>query len=70
LVIDRVAAGAATDLSDRKEQLAKITKTIYAMEEPHPPLITNSMARISKLITAAETVLSGKQQAEPPIPPQ
>jgi len=70
LVIDRVAAGAATDLSDRKEQLAKITKTIYAVEKPHPPMITNSMERISSLITAAETVLSGKRQAEPPIPPQ
>jgi len=64
LVIDRVAAGAATDLSDRKEQLAKITKTIYAVEKLHPPMITNSMERISSLITAAEPVLNGKRQAE------
>ncbi|MBW6467260.1 MAG: AI-2E family transporter [Brevefilum sp.] len=69
LVIHRVAAGAATDLSDLKERLAKITQTINAMEEPHPPLITNSMERITNLIAAAEPVLSGELQPESPHPP-
>jgi predicted PurR-regulated permease PerM len=69
LVIHRVAAGAATKLSDLKERLAKITQTINAMEKPHPPLITNSMERITNLIAAAEPVLSGELQAESPHPP-
>lgn len=69
LVINRIAAGAATELSDLKERLAKVTQTINEMEEPHPPLIINSMERITDLITAAEPVLSGKIQAEPPNPP-
>jgi predicted PurR-regulated permease PerM len=69
LVIHRVAAGAATDLSDLKERLEKITQTINAMEKPHPPLITNSMERITNLIAAAEPVLSGELQAESPHPP-
>jgi predicted PurR-regulated permease PerM len=69
LVIHRAAAGAATQLSDLKERLAKITQTINAMDKPHPPLITNSMERITNLIAAAEPVLSGKLQAESPHPP-
>jgi predicted PurR-regulated permease PerM len=50
LVVHRVAAGSAPELSDLKERLAKITETIDAMEEPHPPLINHSLARINKLI--------------------
>jgi hypothetical protein len=69
LVLHRVADGAATDLSDLKERLAKTTETINAMEKPHPPLITNSMERITNLIAAAEPVLSGELQAESPNPP-
>jgi putative permease len=69
LVIHRAAAGAATELSDLKERLAKITDTINAMEKPHSPLIKNSMERITNLVTAAERVLSGKSQAESPNPP-
>lgn len=61
LVINRTAAGASADLSDLKERLAKISQTIDAMEEPHPPLITNSMARISNLITEVESVSSEKK---------
>ncbi|MDW7755464.1 MAG: AI-2E family transporter, partial [Brevefilum sp.] len=57
LVIHRVSEGAATDLSDLKERLAAITQTIDAMEEPHPPLITSSMERLSNLVAAAEPVL-------------
>jgi predicted PurR-regulated permease PerM len=70
LVVNRVAAGAASELSDLKERLGKITETIKAMEKPHPPLITNSMARISELMVAAEPLLSGKGNLEPPNPPE
>ncbi|MDW7755441.1 MAG: AI-2E family transporter [Brevefilum sp.] len=69
LVIQGVAAGTATELSDLKERLEKITETINAMNEPYPPLITNSMERITNLIAASEPLLSGKLQSESPNPP-
>lgn len=68
MVIHRVAVGDATELSDLKERLANIKETIDTMEKPHPPLITNSMERISKLITAAESVLNGELQEKSPNP--
>jgi predicted PurR-regulated permease PerM len=68
LVIHRISEGAATDLSDLKERLAAIMQTIDAMEEPHPPLITSSMERLSNLVAAAEPVLREKVQAESPDP--
>lgn len=69
LVIHRIAAGAATQLSDLKDRLTKITKTINAMDEPHPHLIKNSMARISGLLIEAEPILSGTSQSDSPNSP-
>lgn len=69
LVIHRVVVSAAPQLSDLKERLAKITETINVIDEPQPPLIKNSMARISKLIIEAEPVLSQAMQADSPNPP-
>jgi hypothetical protein len=42
LVIHRGATGAAAQVSDLTERLAKLKETINAMEEPHPPLVTNA----------------------------
>ena len=66
LVIHRVVVSAAPQLSDLKERLAKITETINAMDEPQPPMIQNSMARISTLIADAEPILNEAVQAESP----
>ena len=66
LIIHRVAAGAATQVSDLTERLAKIKETVNAMDEPHPPLVTNAMERISNLIIAAEPVLKS-DSSEPLI---
>ncbi|MBW6474609.1 MAG: AI-2E family transporter [Anaerolineaceae bacterium] len=68
LVVHRVAAGSATQLSDLKERLAKITETINAMDEPYPPLINHSVARITKLIAAAEPELSRVVQVDSTYP--
>jgi predicted PurR-regulated permease PerM len=64
LVIHRSATGAAAQVSDLTARLAKLKETINTMEEPHPPLVTNAMERISNLIIAAEPVLSGEFQAD------
>jgi predicted PurR-regulated permease PerM len=67
LVIHRDATGAATQLSDLKERLAKLTETIQAMDEPSPPLVTSGIERISNLIIEAEPILT--LQADSPNPP-
>ena len=57
LVSHRVAAGASAQISDLKERLSLLKETVSAMEEPHPPLVTNSMERITNLILEAEPYL-------------
>lgn len=69
LVIHRAASGSPTELSDLKERLANIRETINDMEKPYPPVITNSMERISNLIAEAEPIITEKEKAESPSPP-
>ena len=42
--------------------------TIRAMEEPHLPLITSSMERLTRLIVKAEPILQAALPAEPSDP--
>jgi predicted PurR-regulated permease PerM len=44
-------------LSDLQERLAHLRETVNEMEEPHSPVITNSIERITNLLNEAESVL-------------
>jgi len=57
LVSHRVSAGAATQISDLKDRLAHLNEIVSAMDEPHLPLVTTSIERISNLIAEAEPIL-------------
>jgi H+/gluconate symporter-like permease len=57
LISHRVSAGAANEISDLEKRLEKVMETVDAMEEPHLPLVTNSIERITNLITEARLIL-------------
>ncbi|MBE2199542.1 MAG: AI-2E family transporter [Anaerolinea sp.] len=57
MVSRRSVPGAATQVSDLKERQAQLWATIRAMDEPPPPLVTSSMARLAQLIEQAESTL-------------
>ena len=57
LITRRAAAGSATRISDLKERLAHLRETVSAMDEPHLPLVTSSLERISNLIDSAEPIV-------------
>lgn len=64
LVIHRVVAGSAAQISDLKERLTLLTTAIQAMKEPHPRLVTSSMERLTRLIEKAEPVLQEELPVE------
>lgn len=66
LVTHRVAAGDSAQISDLKERLAHLSVTVNAMDEPHLPLVTSSMERISMLIAEAEPILKLSAPTEAP----
>ena len=57
LVSRRAVSGAAAQVSDLKERQALVCAAIKAMEEPHLPLVTSSMERLTLLIEKAEPIL-------------
>jgi hypothetical protein len=57
LVSHRPVSGAAVQVSDLKERQAQLSATIEAMDEPPPPVVSNSMARLAHLIEQAEPTL-------------
>lgn len=57
MVSRRSVPGAAAQVSDLKERQAQLWATIRAMDEPPPPLVTSSMARLDQLIEQAEPTL-------------
>jgi predicted PurR-regulated permease PerM len=57
LVSHRPVSGAAVQVSDLKERQAQLSATIEAMDEPPPPVVSNSMARLAQLIEQAEPTL-------------
>ncbi len=57
LVSHRLTSGAATQISDLKERQARVWATIRAMDEPHLPLMTSSMERLTQLMVKAEPLL-------------
>jgi predicted PurR-regulated permease PerM len=68
LISHRVEAGASAQISDLKERLSHLSETVDAMDEPHLPLVTSSMERISSLIAEAEPILTMTSPAEPSPP--
>ena len=64
LVSHRQVSGAAVQVSDLKERLQSLQETIKTMEEPHLPLITTSMERITNLIREAEPILQASEAVE------
>jgi putative permease len=65
LVSHRLTSGAVTQISDLRERQARVWATIKAMDEPHVPLVTSSMERLTHLMVKAEPILQGALPAEP-----
>jgi putative permease len=66
LISGRLAPETAVQISDLKEQQARLRLVIEEMEEPPPPLVISSMERLAGLLEKAEPVL---QKAHPSAPP-
>jgi putative permease len=57
LVSNRLASGAATQVSDLKERQSHLWTVIGEMDEQPPPLVISSMERLAKLLEKAEPIL-------------
>ncbi len=65
LVSNRLAAGAATQVSDLNERHAHLLAAIEEMDELPPPLVMSSMARLTDLLKKAEPILQATVPAKP-----
>jgi len=65
LVSNRLASGAAAQVSDLKERQARLWAAIKEMDELPPPLVTSSMERLTHLLEKAEPILQAALPAEP-----
>ena len=65
LVSNRLASGAAAQISDLKERQARLWAAIKEMDELPPPLVTSSMERLTHLLEKAEPILQAALPAEP-----
>jgi hypothetical protein len=68
LVSNRLAPGAAAQVSDLKERLARLPTEIEAMDEPPPPLVISTLERLADLVEQAEPILQAALPAEPAGP--
>jgi predicted PurR-regulated permease PerM len=68
LITNRLAPGAAAQVSDLKERLARLPAAIKEMEELPPPLVISSMERLTNLVDQAEPILQAALPAEPAGP--
>ncbi|WKZ37458.1 MAG: AI-2E family transporter [Anaerolineales bacterium] len=68
LVSDRLASGAASQVSDLKERQARLSAVIKEMDELPPPLVISSMERLTDLMGKAEPILQAALPAEPSDP--
>jgi putative permease len=62
LVSHRLTSGAVTQVSDLRERQARLWATIRAMDEPHVPLVTSSMERLTHLMVNADPILHSAPQ--------
>ena len=65
LVSNRLAAGAATQVSDLNERHAHLLAAISEMDELPPPLVMSSMARLTDLLEKTEPILQAALPTEP-----
>jgi predicted PurR-regulated permease PerM len=68
LVSHRLAAGDAAQVSDLIARQERVRAAIAALDEPPPPLVTNSMERLSQLLEKAEPILKATLLAGPAEP--
>jgi len=66
LVTNRLARGAAAQISDLKDRQAHLSAVIRAAAEPPPPLVVSSMERLTELLERAEPILQLALPAEYP----
>lgn len=65
LVSNRLATGAATQVSDLNERYAHLLAAITEMDELPPPLVMSSMTRLTDLLKKAEPILQAALPAKP-----
>jgi putative permease len=65
LFSNRVASGAAAQISDLKARQARAWEMVRAMDEPPMALVTSSMERLTHLIEKAEPILQAGLPVEP-----
>lgn len=65
LISHRAASRAAAQVSDLKARHEHVRDIIMAMEEPHLPLVTSSMERLSLLMERAEPILQETIPGDP-----
>jgi predicted PurR-regulated permease PerM len=68
LISNRLAPGAAAQVSDLRARLAHLPLLIEEMDEPPPPLVISSMERLTLLVEQAEPILQADLPATPPGP--
>jgi predicted PurR-regulated permease PerM len=62
---NRLASGAAAQISDLKERQTRLWAAIKEMDEEPPPLVISSMQRLTNLLEKAEPILQVASPAEP-----
>ena len=67
LVTNRLASGAAAQISDLKARQAHLLAAIREMEELPPPVVVSSMERLTDLLDRAEPILTLALPSEAPI---
>jgi predicted PurR-regulated permease PerM len=65
LASGRLAPATAVQISDLREQQARLRLVIDEMEEPPPPLVISSMERLASLLEKAEPILQVALPHEP-----
>ena len=65
LVTNRLASGAAAQVSDLKERQSRLQAVIKEMDELPPPLVISSMERLTDLLEKAEPILQAALPAGP-----
>ena len=66
LVSNRLASGAAAQISDLKERQTNLLAVIKEMDELPPQLVVSSMERLTNLLEKAEPILQANLPAKPP----